>query len=276
MNTFFDGLQQNIVALLVALPFLQGIILIFCKPIGLSITLTLFSLIFNMALTVLAWLTLCHHNFEPINYVYGNFSVQLGIEHCLTVQNCILLLLLSTLGFLSYWWGKRLLIKQLYSQNVYIYNVLYMLTYGGLCGTLLSNDMFNLFICVELVALCSYGIISFNYDSLSSPFTAFNYLIISTIGVSLYVLALGIIYMVTGYLNYHLVSLYIFGHPANASMVIALILTCIFLAIKSGLLPFSALTTRVYKDAPFAFNPFFSSVHSKIIALAFIKIILLN
>ncbi len=76
----------------------------------------------------------------------------------------------------------------------------YLLLTGGLLGLSMTGDVFNMFVFLEIVGLGSYALIS-SGDGPESAVAALKYLILSTLGASIYLIGVGFLFMATGTLN---------------------------------------------------------------------------
>ncbi|MFU8867676.1 proton-conducting transporter membrane subunit [Natronococcus sp.] len=76
----------------------------------------------------------------------------------------------------------------------------YLLLVGGLIGLSLTGDVFNMFVFLEIVGLGTYAMIS-SGDGPESAVAALKYLILGTVGASLYLIGVGFLFMATGALN---------------------------------------------------------------------------
>lgn len=265
---------HNLIPLQVVVPILGCVGLVFVRNSKLSMHITTgvllacFTLAANITFLTIRDLT------GRVYYVYGGFSRLVGIEHSINNSSALMLILSSAAAFLGYLWGRKLLVAEIDNKSVHLFNVLYLAFYSGIVGALLTNDIFNLFIFLEVLSIASYGLIALNKTTRSASFNTFNYLILGSVGISLYVLATGIIYMLTGSLNINAILPILLEHGPNTAILLALTLIIIMTQIKIGLVPFSALMPKVYSCAPFTLNPLFSGVASKVALLAIAKIIL--
>ncbi|MFP8954040.1 proton-conducting transporter membrane subunit [Natrialbaceae archaeon A-arb3/5] len=76
----------------------------------------------------------------------------------------------------------------------------YLLLVGGLLGLSLTGDVFNMFVFLEIVGLATYAMIA-SGDGPESAVAALKYLILGTVGASLYLIGVGFLFMATGALN---------------------------------------------------------------------------
>ena len=76
----------------------------------------------------------------------------------------------------------------------------YLLLTGGLMGMALTGDMFNLFVFLEIVGLTTYALVAADQSG-ASAYASLKYLIVGTVGASLYLIGVGYMFIATGTLN---------------------------------------------------------------------------
>ncbi|RQG87086.1 monovalent cation/H+ antiporter subunit D family protein [Natrarchaeobius halalkaliphilus] len=76
----------------------------------------------------------------------------------------------------------------------------YLLLVGGLLGLSMTGDVFNMFVFLEIVGLATYAMIA-SGDGPESAVAALKYLILGTVGASMYLIGVGLLFMATGALN---------------------------------------------------------------------------
>lgn len=78
--------------------------------------------------------------------------------------------------------------------------VLYLLLCGAMYGMAVTNDLFNVFVLVEVATLSCCGLVSSRNRPRAAE-AAFTYLILATLGSTLILGGIGFIYIITGHLN---------------------------------------------------------------------------
>ena len=69
----------------------------------------------------------------------------------------------------------------------------------GLLGMASTGDAFNLYVFMEITAISGYGLIACGEGK--GPIAAFRYLLLGTVGASMYLMGVGFLYAATGTLN---------------------------------------------------------------------------
>ncbi|MFC6614749.1 proton-conducting transporter membrane subunit [Halopenitus salinus] len=76
----------------------------------------------------------------------------------------------------------------------------YLMLVGGLMGMALTGDLFNLFVFLEIVGLTTYALVAADRSG-ASAYASIKYLMVGTVGASLYLVGVGYTFLATGSLN---------------------------------------------------------------------------
>ena len=113
-----------------------------------------------------------------------------------------------------------------------------------MAGISLTGDAFNLYVLIEVAALTGYGLIAIGSNRAAAA--AFNYVILGTIGASLYLLGVGYLYIKTGTLN--MVGIHEVieanGLQDSATMQVAFALVGLGILIKMAFFPIPCLAAQ--------------------------------
>jgi multicomponent Na+:H+ antiporter subunit D len=145
----------------------------------------------------------------------------------------------------------------------------YLLLTGGLMGLMLTGDLFNLFVFLEIVGLTTYGLVASD-RSAESAVAALKYLTIGTAGASLYLVGVGYLFLRTGALNMVDVSRSLAGEPAwidgalygDPLVLAAFGFIAVGLATKAAVYPLHTWQPDAYAAAPDAVTIYISALVS--------------
>ena len=98
---------------------------------------------------------------------------------------------------------------------------MYLLCITGLVGITVTGDAFNAFVFLEISSLSTYVLIAMGPDR-RALVSAFQYLIMGTIGATFYVIGVGLLYTQTGTLNLGLIAERIGDVESTRSILAAL------------------------------------------------------
>lgn len=238
-----------------------------CIPVALgSVGL---SFIFSVLLTFRVWRE------GVFSYSLGGWAAPWGIEFVVDHFSVFMLLTLTGVGFLILVYATRDLHHELKQDVIGWYYTLYLLLMASMVGLALTNDLFNLFVFVEICAIASCAIISIKEDRECIE-ASLKYLILSAVGSGAMLLGIAMIYMVTGNLNLTYVTealpraleLY----PRN--IVVAMALFTAGIGVKAALFPLHVWLPDAHSSAPTPSSAILSGLVIKIYAAVFIKLFL--
>jgi len=148
---------------------------------------------------------------------------------------------------------------------------LYLLLVGGLVGMTLTGDLFNLYVFIEISGLAAYALTAAGGER--AVVASFRYLLVGTVASSFYLLGVGYLYALTGTLNMVDVAARLPASGATSSLVVALALITIGLAVKAALFPLHGWLPDVYSYAPTPVAAFSAGVMAKVSVYALIRIL---
>ncbi|AIO18903.1 NADH-quinone oxidoreductase subunit N [Candidatus Izimaplasma bacterium HR1] len=189
-----------------------------------------------------------------------------------------------TIGGFAAPYGISLILDSYSFTGIYIVNILFFLVVAvtfrkyakmasillvalaGLNGLLLTGDLFNLFVFIEVSGIAAYLITTTN----KKPVATFNYLVLGTVGSSLYLLGLIILYAMFGTLNMADLAVNITASSATATQVaLPFLLMFIGLGVEAKLLPFNSWVKGILGSSNKLSGPMIASVYATTMALVF-------
>lgn len=148
----------------------------------------------------------------------------------------------------------------------------FLLLLGGLNGVVLTGDMFNLFVFLEIVGLTTYALVAAD-RSAESAYASLKYLFLGTIGASLYLTGVGYAFLATGTLNMLELQSALAAVGYDDTLVkTAYGLVAIGLALKIAQFPLHTWQPDAYQYAPDSVTVFISALVSTSAAYALLRI----
>ena len=209
-------------------------------------------------------------NHGEVRYAFSGWTAPLGIEWVADGLASVILVLLSVLGLLGVVFTGPTSPKALGGRIVHYYTLI-LLFFSALTGIVFAADFFNIFVFLEVAAISSYALIGVAGGR--ALFAAFRYLILGTIGASIYLLGVSYLYAVTGTLNMADMADKLPFLLGSKALVGGLLFIFIGLGIKMALVPFHAWMPEAYAYAPDSVSPIMASLLTKIVLLAWVRII---
>jgi multicomponent Na+:H+ antiporter subunit D len=145
-----------------------------------------------------------------------------------------------------------------------------LLLVGGLMGIVITGDLFNLFVQIEVASLSAYALVA--AGGRGAPRAALNYLVIGSLGASLYLVGVGFLFAATGSLNMeHVASLLADADPRL--VLVGGLLIVAGLGTKMALFPFHVWMPAAYARAPGVAAALMAPLFTKVSAYALIRIL---
>ena len=136
---------------------------------------------------------------------------------------------------------------------------LVLILIGGIAGALLTVDLFNLFVFIEVMLLPSYGLLIF-LSRRGDMAPARLYVVVNLLASTLFLAGVGLIYAVQGTVN--MAALAGAGNDPATAIAVAVCLAAI--AVKAAVFPVHGWITRAYASASPAVAALFSGLHTKV------------
>lgn len=224
----------------------------------------IFSGAFHLLVNVLGYGTL--------NYSLGNWPATIGIQYMATRLNCYILMVLCGINFMLVPSAQGLVEAEIPPGKISLFYSCYLLCLSGLFGMVISNDIFNIYIFLEISSLAAYALVACGKTP-SAPAAAFNYLVIGTLGGIFFLFGIAFIFATAGTLNINDLSTTIAASPVSKITVAALVFMLTGLFIKAAVFPFNSWLPRVYSNAPSYISAFLASVSTKVPLFIILRII---
>jgi multicomponent Na+:H+ antiporter subunit D len=136
---------------------------------------------------------------------------------------------------------------------------LVLILIGGVSGALLTADLFNLFVFIEVMLLPSYGLLIFlsrRGDMAASRL----YVVVNLLASTLFLAGVGLIYAVQGSVNLAVLA----GAGDDPATAIATAMCLSAIAVKAAVFPVHGWLSRAYASASPAVAALFSGLHTKV------------
>ncbi len=241
-------------ALVVVLPLLIAAIIAFIPSSRLAWFITIVTSVFHLSLSVELFQSFS--SFGTIIYEFGNWPPPWGISFKLDGVNIGLQLLFSAFVLVTTIYSRKIFLSEIDPEDSGKAYSLWLLAIGSLNGIILTNDIFNLFVFLEISALSSISLISLGAGTnRKALLAAFNYLVIGAIGATFYVIGVGFAYAMTGTLNMNDLIIQLGQYSEGQLAIFAgMSFMLIGLMVKSAVFPLHLWLPPAYSYAPSFFN----------------------
>lgn len=260
---------MTIIPLFVALPLLGAFVLSLIKPerVG-DVLANLVNLcLFVLSLIMLGFGTIVYKigGWEPVNGIpIGIYWVKDGLSTLmLIIVN--LVALMSTIFSINY-------MEKFTEKNRYY--CLFLLMLAGMNGVILSGDMFNLFVFLEIASIASYALVAFGTGSEEIE-AAFKYQIMGTVASAFILLGITLLYSYTGTLNMADMARVLTTKDTTLAMFVVGLFIMGF-GIKAAIMPFHAWLPDAHPSAPAPISAMLSGVLIKVLGIYALTRIIFN
>ncbi|MFP5402735.1 MAG: monovalent cation/H+ antiporter subunit D [Gammaproteobacteria bacterium] len=179
-------------------------------------------------------------------YALGAWPAPFGIVLALDRLSALMLLLGAVLGL-----GVLLYAINGWDLRGKHFHPLYQFQLMGINGAFLTGDFFNLFVFFEILLIASYGLMVHGGGGLRVK-AGVQYVVTNLVGSSVFLIAVGMIYSVTGTLNMADLALKVPQVPAadQALLQTGAVLLLLVFAVKAALVPVHFWLPGTYANAP--------------------------
>jgi len=208
---------------------------------------------------------------ESLRYFFGGWPPPVGIEFLYDGLSAFMLMVVNVVALPVLIHSRKICQTEFPHKRMPYYSVV-MLMMLGFNGMILTGDVFNLFVFLEIASLSGYALISIGCKQ--APHAAFRYLLIGTVGGSLFLLGVGFLYNVTGTLNMKDVADMLPGIARQPAVVTALLLMTVGISIKAALFPMHGWLPDSYTFASSTSTALIAPIGTKVAAYVLIRILL--
>ncbi|MBN1561364.1 NADH/ubiquinone/plastoquinone (complex I) [candidate division KSB1 bacterium] len=220
------------------------------------------SMIATAALLIMSLVSFLQLRGETIVYEMGNWQLPLGIALVMDSLSGFMLIIVSLVALTSVVYSIQY-VRHLGQDFKYYALFMFMLT--GMNGVILTGDIFNLFVFMEIAlfaafALVAYGCRAEEYEA------AFKYAIMGAVSSTLILIGIGVLYSATSTLTMARIAQAIPGLPSQ----IVLWIGGLFLAgfgLKAAAMPFHAWLPDAHSSAPAPISSMLSGVLIKVLGI---------
>ncbi len=217
---------------------------------------------------------LCLQIYDGNNIVYtlGGWAAPAGIEYHVDRLTAFLLIIISGLATFILIGARESIDNEISADRLYLFYTAFLLNLTGLLGVIVTGDAFNVFVFIEIASLSSYALISIGRDK-RSLYAAYQYLIFGTIGASFILIAIGLMYAVTGTLNIHDLHERLAHVQDSRTLITALAFFIIGIGLKAAIWPLHIWLPDAYTYSPSIVSTFLAGTSTKVFIYVLIRFV---
>ncbi len=194
---------------------------------------------------------------EPVN------RVPIGIYMVMDGFTVIVLCIINIIGFLSAFYSISY-IKRFTAENFYY--ALFCLMISGMNGVVLSGDLFNIFVFLEISVIAAYALVAFGVEKNELEAT-FKYQVLGGMASFIILFGIGLIYWKTKTLNIaDIKEVFSSGYDRTYYIFVQILILSGF-GLKAAIIPFHAWLPDAHSSAPSPISAMLSGVLIKAVGI---------
>lgn len=218
----------------------------------------------SLAVLLLAGLALYSVNkYGTLAYRVGIWKPPLGIAMVMDSFSVFMLSIVSIVAFLIMVYSVNYMER--YTAKWHFYT-LFLLMIAGMNGVIITGDIFNLFVFLEIASVASYALVAFGTGKEELE-AAFKYLVMSAIGSLFVLLGIALLYSYTSTLNMADISVQLMTKGMGKLVILVSVLFIMGFGLKAALVPFHAWLPDAHPSAPAPISAMLSGVLIKTLGI---------
>ena len=225
-------------------------------------------LAYMMILSISLLIQVLEHG--PIIEVLAGWRPPIGINLVFSPLTGFLTSIMTFLGFIVWLYSYK------FKRNVDFepakkYFIFLMMLVAGAVGIVLTGDIFNQFVFIEIVGISAYALTAF-YTGRNSAEASFKYLLMGSLSASSLLIAIAIVYSQLGTLNMAEIAATV--HTMNPTFkVIAMIFFIVGIGIEAEIFPLNGWAPDAYTEAPGPIGAAFAGILVKAGIYAMVRMV---
>ena len=250
--------MNNLLILPVIVPLVAGLVMVvFRKHINFQKIMGLLAMLFTGSVAIMLARKVKADGIQILQL--GGWQAPYGISFVADMFAAILLIMTAFVGFCCLLYAFRTMGVQKEKHFVYPF---FLFLISGVNGSFLTGDIFNLFVCFELMLMSSYALITLGGGKRQLR-ESIKYILLNVISSFFFLVAVAYLYAVTGTLNMADLSVRVSEIGQDGLLTTVAILLMMVFSLKAGLLLFYWLPGS-YSVPPTAVAAIFSALLTKV------------
>lgn len=196
-------------------------------------------------------------------YHVGAWRTPIGIDLRLDGLATLMLIAINVIGFSATVFSVSYM--RTYTSKHHYYS-LFLFMVAGMNGVVLTGDLFNLYVFMEIAAIASYALVGFGceHEELEA---SFKYMVLGSVASLFILLGIALTYATTGTLNMAQIAAKISVETTVTLPIFAIALFLCGFGLKAALVPFHAWLPDAHPSAPAPISAMLSGVLIKAIGV---------
>ncbi|MCK5134165.1 MAG: hypothetical protein KAR19_00135 [Bacteroidales bacterium] len=258
--------MDTLIPLFVAIPLISAFLIVILGKLVKGFH-RFFAPLILLALLVMAVIEFSSLGKSSIHYTLGGWSTEggypVGIYMVLDGFSVLMLCIINLIGFIALFYSLSYIRKYTAESNYY---ALFCLIIAGMNGVVLSGDLFNLFVFLEVSVISSYALVAFGVGKTELE-ASFKYQVLGGLASMLILLAIGLIYWKTKTLNIADVRNVLDAGYSKPYYIFIQVLLISGFGLKAAIIPFHAWLPDAHSSAPSPISAMLSGVLIKAVGI---------
>lgn len=195
-------------------------------------------------------------NYKPIIHQAGGWILPFGICFVLDGLSIFMVVVINVIAFCACLFSISYMEKYV---DKWKYYTLFLLMLAGLNGVVITGDIFNLFVWLEIAAVASYALVSFGTEAEELE-AAFKYAVMSSVASLFVLIAIALLYAYTSTLNMADICQMLITKPNPTLIRFITVLFLFGFGLKAAIMPFHSWLPDAHPSAPAPISAMLSGV----------------
>lgn len=193
---------------------------------------------------------------QMLIYDVGAWKPPIGISLMLDGLTAFMLITVNLIAFLICLFAINYMEKY---TSKWKFHTLFLLMLAGMNGVIITGDIFNLFVFLEIASVASYALVAFGTERHELE-AAFKYAMMSTLGSFFILLSIIFLYSYTSTLNLADMAMILAAKGPSNVLTLSGILLFMGFGLKAALFPFHAWLPDAHPSAPAPISAMLSGI----------------
>jgi multicomponent Na+:H+ antiporter subunit D len=257
--------MNNLIILPIIIPIIAGLLMvIFRKSIKFQRILSILAIVSTGAVAVILINQISKDGIQILHL--GGWKAPFGVSMVADMFATILILVTSIVAVCCLLFAFQSIGEK---REAYYFYPLFLFLITGVNGSFMTGDIFNLFVCFEVMLVSSYVLISLGGTKIQLR-ASIQYILINVISSFLFLVAIAFLYAMTGTLNFAHLAQRVAEVGQDGLLTTVAILLLIVFSLKAGLFLFFWLPGS-YSAPPTAISAIFAALLTKVGIYAIIR-----
>ncbi len=196
-------------------------------------------------------------------YKVGGWTPPIGISMVLDGLSSFMLVTVNLTAFLITLFSISYMKKYTAKWKFY---TLFMLMLGGMNGVIITGDMFNLFVFLEIAAIASYALVAFGIEHEELE-ASFKYMVMGGVASLFILLGIALLYSLTSTLNMADMGRVLTAQGPSKLVLFVSVLFLVGFGLKAAIMPFHAWLPDAHPSAPAPISAMLSGLLIKVLGI---------